>query len=116
MFSSVVLPDPDRPYSTTSWPSRTVNETPRSAWTAASPRPNVRLTSLTATRSDGTCGPVRAGGFFSGQLTGVAISADLSRCGRPGLLRRRWPAFGGLGWPVWPDGDETGLGFQPDAV
>jgi hypothetical protein len=31
MFSSVVLPEPDRPRSTTSWPRSTVNETSRSA-------------------------------------------------------------------------------------
>ncbi len=39
MLSSVVLPDPDRPRSATSWPGWTVKETPRSARVAVRPLP-----------------------------------------------------------------------------
>jgi hypothetical protein len=52
MFSSVVLPEPDRPRSATSWPRSTVNETPRSAGTAVCPLPKVRQTPSAATMTE----------------------------------------------------------------
>ncbi len=51
MFSSVVLPDPDRPQTATSWPRRTVNDTSRRACTAVCPLPKVRDTPCAATIS-----------------------------------------------------------------
>ena len=51
MFSSVVLPDPDRPQTATSWPRRTVNVTSRRACTAVCPLPKVRDTPCAATMS-----------------------------------------------------------------
>ncbi len=51
MFSSVVLPDPDRPQTATSWPRLTVNDTSRRACTAVCPLPKVRDTPRAATIS-----------------------------------------------------------------
>ena len=39
MLSSVVFPDPARPRRATSWPDRTVKDTPRRAWVAVRPLP-----------------------------------------------------------------------------
>ena len=39
MFSSVVLPEPDRPRRAISWPVWTVKDTPRRAWVAVRPLP-----------------------------------------------------------------------------
>ncbi len=60
MFSSVVLPDPDRPQTATRCPRRTVNDTSRSACTAVCPLPKVRDTSRTATMISGAMSAVPA--------------------------------------------------------
>ena len=53
MFSSVVLPEPDRPRKAVSRPRPTVNDTPRRACTAVCPLPKVREIPSAATM---TCG------------------------------------------------------------
>ena len=45
MCISVDLPEPDGPMTAVSWPCSTSSETPRSASTAVSPSPYLRVTS-----------------------------------------------------------------------
>ena len=79
MLSSVVLPDPERPDSATSWPRSMVSETPRSACTAAAPVPNVRVTPLTLAKTGSWAGSAVAAAPLPGRwpIGGWLISAVL---------------------------------------
>src|SRR5215472_5028567 len=98
MFSSVVLPQPDRPRTTTTCPRATVNETPRSACTAVAPCPKVRATSDTVTR----------GGSAAGEPA-ISVLPGLRRRGRVRVAGRR-------GRLVWPHADVVGPLLEPDPV
>src|ERR1017187_412403 len=79
MFSRLVLPEPDRPHSATSWPFLMLNETSASACTATRPVPKVRDTPAAVTISwpGSTTRPDPAPGAGWGTLIRSAISGVL---------------------------------------
>ena len=96
-LSSVVLPEPDRPRTATSWPSPTVSETPRSACTAVSPLPKVRDTSRAATMTAPRPAAGPAGAGASALLIGPALARGVHVGPYADVVRLALPA--GPGWP-----------------